>query len=152
MEFNSKIATTKEQSQRLLALGLKAETADMYLEKCRLPEAGDYYLHTLPDGIDVKHWFSARMNRDIIPAWSLSRLWELLPVEVPDPKPEFRPHHPVLIKDKPGHVVSIRRHTADCLVGTYRESNPIECCVLIIDWLIKNKHFNKEYIKIDRED
>ena len=38
MEFNSKIATTKEQSQRLLALGLKAETADMYLEKCRLPE------------------------------------------------------------------------------------------------------------------
>lgn len=28
MEFNSQICTTKEQSERLLALGLKKETAD----------------------------------------------------------------------------------------------------------------------------
>lgn len=97
MEFNSKIATTRKQSERLLALGLKPETVDMYLEKCRLPEAGDYYLHTLPDGTDVKHWFSARINRDMIPAWSLSRLLELLPVEVSDPKLGFELHHPELI-------------------------------------------------------
>lgn len=31
MEFNSQICTTKEQSERLLALGLKKETADMYI-------------------------------------------------------------------------------------------------------------------------
>ena len=30
MKFNSQICTTKEQSERLLALGLKKETADMY--------------------------------------------------------------------------------------------------------------------------
>lgn len=29
MKFNSQICTTKEQSERLLALGLKRETADM---------------------------------------------------------------------------------------------------------------------------
>lgn len=29
MKFNSQICTTKEQSERLLALGLKKETADM---------------------------------------------------------------------------------------------------------------------------
>lgn len=29
MEFNSQICTTREQSERLLALGLKKETADM---------------------------------------------------------------------------------------------------------------------------
>lgn len=33
MTFNSQIATTREQSQRLLALGVKPGTADMYLEK-----------------------------------------------------------------------------------------------------------------------
>lgn len=151
MEFNSKIATTREQSERLLALGLKLETADMYLEKCRLPEAGDYYLHTLPDGIDVKHWFSARMNRDIIPAWSLSRLLELLPVEVPDPKLGFEPHHPELIINTIGYIVSIRRATADCLIGTHIEDSPIESCVSIIGWLIRNKYFNKEYIKTNGE-
>ena len=31
MEFNSQICTTEEQSKRLLALGLKKETADMML-------------------------------------------------------------------------------------------------------------------------
>ena len=31
MEFKSQICTTKEQSERLLALGLKKETADMGL-------------------------------------------------------------------------------------------------------------------------
>ena len=31
MKFNSQICTTKEQSERLIALGLKKETADMCL-------------------------------------------------------------------------------------------------------------------------
>lgn len=30
LKFNSKVCTTREQSQRLLELGLKPETADMY--------------------------------------------------------------------------------------------------------------------------
>ena len=31
MKFKSKICTTREQSERLLALGLKPETADWYI-------------------------------------------------------------------------------------------------------------------------
>jgi hypothetical protein len=147
MTFNSQIATTREQSQRLLALGVKPGTADMYLEKSQLPEAGNYYLHSLTRDIDPEHWFAARMNRDIIPAWSLSRLIEMLPVEVPDPKSGFRPHHPELIKHELGYNLSIRRSTADCLVGTHIENDPIECCVSMIQWLIKHKCFDKEYLK-----
>ena len=57
--FNSQICTTREQSERLLALGLKKEIADMcwmYGEvlSCNPPE----------------------LTVDI-PAWSLHRLWEL---------------------------------------------------------------------------
>lgn len=147
LEFKSQIATTREQSEKLIALGLKPETADMYLEKCRLPEAGDYYLHTLNMNIDAEHWFRSRINRDIIPAWSLSRLLELLPVEVSDPEPFFDPHHPELIIHDKGYSLSMRRYPADCLVGTHIEDSPIECCVSMIGWLIRNKHFNKEYLK-----
>lgn len=87
------------------------------------------------------------MNRDIIPAWSLARLIEMFPVEVPDPKSGFGPHHPELIKHELGYNLSIRRSTADCLVGTHIENDPIECCVSMIQWLIKHKCFDKEYLK-----
>jgi hypothetical protein len=68
MEFNSQICTTKEQSERLLALGLKEETADMMYCKTASGElitAKDYdYLEHLD-----------------FPAWSLHRLLCLLPRE-----------------------------------------------------------------------
>lgn len=112
-----------------------------------MPEAGNYYLHSLTRDIDPEHWFAARMNRDIIPAWSLARLIEMFPVEVPDPKSGFGPHHPELIKHELGYNLSIRRSTADCLVGTHIENDPIECCVSMIQWLIKHKCFDKEYLK-----
>lgn len=56
--FKSQICTTKEQSQKLLALGLKPETADCKHTRCWSPENGIEY--------DV-------------PAWSLDRLMELVP-------------------------------------------------------------------------
>lgn len=147
MDFNSRICTTKEQSERLLSCGVKPGTADMYLEKCRLPEAGDYYMHEVTEDVNPDNWFALRVNHDIIPTWSLSRLLKMLPGNIKDERPGFSPYHPELIKYDDGYVLSIRRHTADCLVGTHIESNPIECCVSMIDWLIHNGHFNKEYLK-----
>lgn len=173
MEFNSKIATTREQSQRLLSLGLKPETADMvyHYTKSRV-KALEWELKPQTPTLRGKFWTPERIAKlsspfhkhadgtpmtgeeifdelwgKDIPAWSLSRLLELLPVEVPDPKPGFEPHHPELIINPFGYIVSIRRATADCLIGTHIEGSPIECCVSMIGWLIKNKHFNKEYLK-----
>ena len=60
--FKSQICTTKEQSEKLLALGLKPETADCKHTRCWSPENGIEY--------DV-------------PAWSLHRLLSLLPTEIP---------------------------------------------------------------------
>lgn len=63
LKFNSQICTTKEQSQRLLDLGLKPETADMYYtEKPRL-------LFIRDNGIPLEE--------EDFPAWSLHRLIEL---------------------------------------------------------------------------
>lgn len=113
MEFNSKIATTKEQSERLLALGLKPETADCYLLQINDGDWENYETQAFASFMDREKMLTMG---SIFPAWSLSRLLELLPVEVPDPKPGFEPHHPELIINPFGYIVSIRRATADCLI------------------------------------
>lgn len=89
MNFKSQIATNINQSWKLLNWGLKPCTADMYLEKSKTPEYGEYHLHTICEGIDPEHWFSVRMNRDITPAWSLDRLLELIPKSI---KQRHRPN------------------------------------------------------------
>lgn len=61
MKFNSQICTSREQSERLLALGLKKETADMRWE--RIGQMYDYYASA------KKPYVSSD-----IPAWSLHRL------------------------------------------------------------------------------
>ena len=68
MNFNSQICTSREQSERLLALGLKKETADMYYSYdiiCAKP----YY--------KVMEFMNGCAPEVIFPAWSLHRLIEL---------------------------------------------------------------------------
>lgn len=65
-EFKSQVATTREQSQRLLALGLKKETAD-----CALFLNGNNEFEQLSNFGDWERY------ADMFPAWSLHRLIEL---------------------------------------------------------------------------
>ena len=67
MKFNSQICTSREQSERLLALGLKKETADMGWV---LLDNGEYVL-----GIGESCYLD-------IPAWSLHRLIEMMPKNI----------------------------------------------------------------------
>ena len=67
IEFKSQVYT-REQSERLLALGLKRETADMY--------------HDLSTGIIEVPYTEVELQRelernDVIPVWSLYRLMEI---------------------------------------------------------------------------
>ena len=81
MEFKSQIATTVEQSKRLMELGLKKETADMYYTDAALPFVKDE-LH-----LEAKSYVEVVKNTiqlspfTFIPAWSLHRLMEILPFE-----------------------------------------------------------------------
>lgn len=172
MNFESQICTTREQSERLLALGLKPGTADMvyHYTKSKVP-ALKWELQTKPPTSRGKFWTPERIAKlaspfhkhpdgtlmtgeevfdkiwgKDIPAWSLSRLLEMLPNEILGPKHRFKAHNPKLIKQTLGYNLSIRRDTTDCLAETQIENTPIECCVSMIEWLIKNHHFNKEYL------
>ena len=67
MKFNSQICTTREQSERLLELGLKPETADMY------------WVNHLDLWMPVMLLYEDRpLDNNDIPAWSLHRLIEMV--------------------------------------------------------------------------
>ena len=61
--FKSQICTTRQQSERLLALGLKKETADM--------------VHQSVGATQFNVWYKAEIEDNFYPAWSLNRLIEL---------------------------------------------------------------------------
>ena len=79
MKFNSQICTTKEQSERLLALGLKKETADMYYTNASLPfEKDKFHLFERKDYSQLQKEVSFQICPfTCIPAWSLHRLIEI---------------------------------------------------------------------------
>lgn len=63
IEFKSQICTTREQSEKLLKLGLKKETADMVHQP----------IGTTPFNV----WDKQEIEDDFYPAWSLHRLIEI---------------------------------------------------------------------------
>lgn len=64
LKFNSAICTSIEQSQRLLELGLKPETADCF--------------HWNYSGVNYVGNITEELEPTDVPAWSLHRLIELL--------------------------------------------------------------------------
>lgn len=71
-KFYSQICTTREQSKRLIALGLKPETADMLHSTIEV-------LGNMVDLISAHVWTpKAHVTDDWFPAWSLHRLIEIL--------------------------------------------------------------------------
>ena len=68
MEFNSQICTTKEQSERLIALGLKKETSDVSILTNQIDCDGIRYSLTPYNEMIYPKVFGA------IPSWSLDRL------------------------------------------------------------------------------
>ena len=85
--FKSAICTSREQSERLLSLGLKKETADM----CHTPFRSKVDGETL----EYTEHCSLPLGKDI-PAWSLHRLIEMVAggceeqmIFLPDPYDEI---------------------------------------------------------------
>lgn len=73
--FNSQVCTDKVQSERLIALGLKKETADCFL--ILVGDLGGPDLYTIRFGAPYEGWVEG-----VIPAWSLHRLIEMMPKNI----------------------------------------------------------------------
>lgn len=85
-EFNSQVCTSVEQSKRLLAMGLKPETADMYMTNMSIKGfqyTDPWQIGSKPYKDVMSFWAEKGIkleneNWEIIPAWSLHRLLCLL--------------------------------------------------------------------------
>ena len=115
-KFNSQICTTREQSERLLALGLKKETADMIHTIQTRNHLGDeverhdYYSF----GTHVDYTPQGYASYESIPAWSLHKLILLLDTIACD--------------------------------WIFRNGDCYTNAINGIEWLIKEGYFNKEYL------
>ena len=129
MKFNSQICITREQSERLLALGLKKETADMVL----VPSSR----HDGSDVIRVRK--SYLMEEDAIPAWSLHRLIEMMPDFIKDNIEEMLYHLSI-----GGNSVFYETRNND--LCQFFGDSLYNCIIDCIEWLIKEGYLNKEYL------
>ena len=137
MNFDSQICTTREQSIRLLALGLRKETADMFI--------GIDWGKEL--AYDKNGGYTSNLDASI-PAWSLARLLEMLPNPIPisEDLPTFH-HYAYLDLSR----VAVRYYWEDydgdkkSLVSFYGKGF-FAAVVDAIEWLIKEGYFNKEYL------
>ena len=125
-EFNSQICTSVEQSERLLELGLKPETADMCFFRSTDEDLGNPYTRLVVDD----YILNALEDDDNIPAWSLNRLIEMCD------------------KTQCGMTISISNDGV-AVDGDLFEvlDNTYDNLISVIEWLIERGNFNKEYLK-----
>lgn len=129
--FKSAICTSREQSEKLLALGLKKETADMYY---RFYDKNTYEINPTWETI----WQDRAEYKNIIPAWSLDRLMKLIPENIFTGVRNqwYRVmYNSILTYEKGGDSLVI-----------FGEANIYDRCISCIEWLIKEGCFNKEYL------
>ena len=123
------IATTQDQSQRLLRCGVSADTADMSWV-------------VLSDDTETLTAIPNLAQSEVInyPAWSLSRLLELLPKRINDEynyqKYGFKIEYSLTFNDAPWQIT----YKCGTLVkpGYFFDKSPIEACVKAIEWLTEN--------------
>ena len=134
MKFNSQICTTREQSERLLSLGLKKETADMYIWiDNRASEARNTSDNPQNYFLEFYREHLIRNGSIFIPAWSLHMLIEMIQDVCPQVVIIF---HKVDIRSNVKRIA----YSFDVCDNLY--DNIVDC----IEWLINEGYFNKEYL------
>lgn len=131
MDFNSQICTTREQSERLLALGLKRETADMVHQAIGV---GPY-----------KVWVDTEISNDFFPAWSLHRLIEMMPNNIR----VYDSFASLIVSNEKVQYYYHDVEYSDYLTGAgrWKSGNIYDNIIDCIEWLIKEGYFNKEYLE-----
>lgn len=135
MKFNSQICTTKEQSERLLALGLKKETADMVIRP-------DNTLIVVNENSFIYHNLENAIQKGFCPAWSLHRLKCLIPYKAPYGVGYLT----VEIINQNAYIVLVIEDVEQRVLK-YTKDNLYDNLISCINFFIKEKLFNKEYLE-----
>lgn len=132
--MKTNIATTKDQSARLLQCGVSADTADM----ARYED----------DSVPMMPWdWTTGSYGGTFPAWSLSRLLSLLPTSIMSPL--GNEYMLELSKRRMHNVWEVQWVYSRSRFTTYNkqkvfqklwDKSPIEACVKAIEWLMENNY------------
>lgn len=128
--MKTNIATTREQSNRLLQCGVPAYAADMTLSYCK---GGFYELMATP-------FHYGCFNEEDAPAFSLSCLLSLLPKEIYDENGDsyyFSIAKEFPLTEEYGAAYIPCWEKGDAIVRK-RDNNPIDACVQLIEWLAED--------------
>ena len=135
--FKSQICTDKIQSERLLALGLKKETAD-----CALLPLTDKVTTVLvkPSTKDIKNTISA---------WSLGRLIEMLPSPIPISEyiPTFQHYAYLDLSKASAHYYWEDYDGVERALVSFCGNGFFAAVVDATEWLIEEGYFPKEYLE-----
>ena len=142
--FNSQVCTSRSQSERLLALGLKKETADMcsvidHVSNGDKWEEVDTIFSCTPDD-----W---NFIESVTPRWSMHRLIEMMPISIR--KDGF--HNSLVYDFHRDWCVYMLYANGEQLpynkiLEGFQNCNLYDNIIDCIEWLIKEGYFNKEYL------
>lgn len=169
MKFKSQICTTREQSKRLLALGLKPGTADMvyHYTKSRVP-ALEWELQTKPPTLRGKFWtperiaklkspflkhqdgtpmtgeqvFDSLWGKDV-PAWSLSQLMGMMPKTLEQTN---RSNADLNISSDGMYWFVTYEELGYDIKHQEMKRDLFDAVISMIQWLIDNRYF-KDFLK-----
>lgn len=139
--MKTNIATTQDQSARLLRCGVSADTADMCYD------GGALSLMDYDSAVHERD--SRRESYEVTPAWSLSKMLGLLPKEIDIDGYKYRisiyfenPDEPVIGNQwclfyKPKKNAEKSHYIDD--VPMYAP-DLIECAVLMVEWLTRHNY------------
>ena len=139
-KFNSQICTDRFQSERLLALGLKKETADCHWyysdEKWKM---GGGCNSIACENLYPKYY---------VPTWSLGRLIEMLPncIKLKEDMPILLPQAFLDLTQISVSYYWIDFDTNKSNLVEFYGNGLFVAVVNAIEWLIKEGYFNKEYL------
>lgn len=128
--MNTNIATTQDQSQRLLRCGVSAYTADMTLSYCN---GGFYELMATP-------FHYGCFNEEDAPAWSLSALLGLLPFKIHSVRYEYWLDIAPMDYGKQWSIGYYCAEKPRVIKGLAHTDSLIECAVLMVEWLTRHNY------------
>lgn len=147
----NQICTNKEQSSRLLEVGVRPGTADFYLQ--RITETEDWSSDNVQDQI-IEPWMNKPGLLDMdgrYPAWSLSKMIDMLPKSYQDDIDG-------MVYYLSGNLVELMYasdkiedeegdKTYTC-ANSFNKENLMDNVVDAIEWLIKEGHLDKKFLSV----
>ncbi len=151
--MNTNIATTQDQSQRLLRCGVSADTADMCWHGAIVPRVGsltsmpepseEWDLWADPYSSMPEEMQAAKLMEDyyeIQPAWSLSTLLGLLPFKIHGGKYEYWLDIAPMDYGRQWSIGYYCMERPRVIKGLTHTDSLIECAVQEIEWLTANDY------------